>query len=89
MNQTTISKIISFIISASFFALLIFLLPTILVILGVIVLLLIIAGFVFRYFLLKKIKMNFVYRQQAQNATDETTDEIDGMKDVTNSYKDN
>lgn len=87
MDQTTISKITSFLVSAAMIALLIFLLPTILVILGVIMLMLIIAGFVFRYMLLKKVKMNVRYGDQAQNDTEARADEIHGMKDVTNSSK--
>jgi hypothetical protein len=83
--QKLFSKILSFAISALFLGLFIYFLPSILVIFGVIVLLLIIAGIVLRFVIKKNmLKMNFIYTTQNSESGEE---EISEMKDVTNSSK--
>ena len=83
--QKLLSKILSFAISALLLGLFIYFLPSILVIFGVIVLLLIIAGIVLRFVIKKNmLKMNFIYTAQNSESAEE---EISEMKDVTNSSK--
>lgn len=88
-NQNLLSKFLSLATTALLIALFIYLLPSILVILGVIVLLVIIGIIVLRYKLKKNMtRMNFIYTAQ-NNRRQRDDDEIgDGeMKDVTNSSK--
>jgi ABC-type transport system involved in cytochrome bd biosynthesis fused ATPase/permease subunit len=83
--QNLFLKILSFAISALLLGLFIYFLPSILVIFGVIVLLLIIAGIALRFVIKKNmLKMNFIYTAQNSESADE---EISEMKDVTNSSK--
>jgi len=83
--QNLFLKILSFAISALFLGLFIYFLPSILVIFGVIVMLLIIAGIALRFAIKKNmLKMNFIYTAQNYGRNKE---EIPRMKDVTNSSK--
>jgi 5-bromo-4-chloroindolyl phosphate hydrolysis protein len=84
-TQNLFSKILSLLASGLFLAFFIYFLPSILVIFGVILLLLIIAGIALRFVIKKNmLKMNFIYTAQNSDRADE---EISEMKDVTNSSK--
>ena len=84
-TQNLFSKILSLLASGLFLAFFIYFLPSILVIFGVILLLLIIAGIALRFVIKKNmLKMNFIYTAQNSGRADE---EISEMKDVTNSSK--
>ena len=84
-TQNLFSRILSLLASGLFLAFFIYFLPSILVIFGVILLLLIIAGIALRFVIKKNmLKMNFVYTAQNSGRADE---EISEMKDVTNSSK--
>lgn len=84
-TQNLFSKILSLLASGLFLAFFIYFLPSILVIFGVILLLLIIVGIALRFVIKKNmLKMNFIYTAQNSDRVDE---EISEMKDVTNSSK--
>ncbi len=84
-TQNLFSRILSLLASGLFLAFFIYFLPSILVIFGVILLLLIIAGIALRFVIKKNmLKMNFIYTAQNSDRADE---EISEMKDVTNSSK--
>ncbi len=84
-TQNLFSRILSLLASGLFLAFFIYFLPSILVIFGVILLLLIIAGIALRFVIKKNmLKMNFIYTAQNSGRADE---EISEMKDVTNSSK--
>lgn len=82
-HQKIISKISSLAITAAFIALFIYLLPSILVILGVLVLIIIAAGFFIRFRLRQQMgKMNASFSQENNNPQN-----TGGMKDVTHTGK--
>ena len=87
-NQQIIPQIISLIVTILIITLLIFLLPSILILTGVIIVLSIIAGIIFKFMGgEEKMKMSFIYvKREAQNS-EENPIEIHEMKDVTNSSK--
>lgn len=90
IDKKIIPNLISFVISALVIVLFIFLLPSILILVGVLVILIIISALVFRFLIYKgKIKMNFVYRDEDFGSEKDDAEEIHEMKDVTNSAKDN
>ena len=84
-NNKIIANLISLAISIGFIALIIFLLPSLLILFGVLVLLSIIAGIVMRFVMGKEnFKTNFIYLKRGGGAPSE---ELHEMKDVTNSNK--
>lgn len=89
LSKNILQNIISIVISALFLALFIFLLPSILILLGALVLLSLIAAIVFRFMVSKgMIKTNFIYMEQHfQSRKPEEMEEIGQLKDVTNSNK--
>lgn len=87
INKEIIPNLISAIISILVIALFIFLLPSILILLGVLILLFIIAAIILRFTIGKKSKMNFIYIKRSRNEEGEVVEEIHEMKDVTNSSK--
>lgn len=87
INKEIIPNLISAIISILVIALFIFLLPSILILLGALILLFIIAAIILRFTIGKKSKMNFIYIKRSRNEEGEVVEEIHEMKDVTNSSK--
>ncbi len=84
-NNKIIANLISLAISIGFIALIIFLLPSLLILFGVLALLSIIAGVVMRFVMGKEsFKTNFIYLKRGGVAPSE---ELHEMKDVTNSNK--
>jgi len=85
MNKTLIYKLASLTLTAFFIALFIYVLPSILIILGSIILFLIVSSIVFTFLVKKQIiKTNFVYTKTNRENT-ENYEEIREMKDVTKS----
>ncbi len=87
VSKIIIPNLISAITSIAFIALFIFLLPSILILLGALILLAIIAAIVLRFTIGKKSKMNFIYVKRSAYAEEQNTEETHEMKDVTNSSK--
>ena len=84
-NNKIIANLISLAISIGFIALIIFLLPSLLILFGVLVLLSIIAGIVMRFVMGREsFKTNFIYLKRGGAAPSE---ELHEMIDVTNSNK--
>lgn len=84
-NNKIITNLISLTISIGFIALIIFLLPSLLILFGLLVLLSIIAGVVLKFVMGKEnFKTNFIYLKRGAAAPSQ---ELYEMKDVTNSNK--
>ena len=83
-----ISNLISLALTVGFIALVIFLIPSLLILLGVLFLLSIIAAIVMRFVVGKdNLKMNFIYLKRGAYSQAQRNEEIHEMKDVTDSSK--
>ncbi|MBL6665127.1 MAG: hypothetical protein ISQ34_04715 [Rickettsiales bacterium] len=88
MNQRLIYKLLSLILSAFFIALFIFLLPSILLLVGALVLFLVASSLVVAFLIKKKIiKTNVTYVRSTRRSRDQAFDEEKEMIDVTDSNK--
>jgi hypothetical protein len=89
INNKILSSLISLVISIGFFALVIFLLPSLLIIFGALILLSIFAAIVMRLVVGRNgFKTNFIYiKRGGKNQSEEQSEQLQEMKDVTNSVK--